>query len=265
MRTHEEREDIMTHRTRAFTLIELLVVIAVIAILMAVLIPALGKAKESARDVKCRSNLRNIGMGITLFLQDNDFKPINNDTTNGFYWYNTNGTLRTTSDGDAYWGVAYAAYIKDPHVFGCPSFRSVAEAEGLIYNVPPRLIYDAAYGISRYFWYNPKTSKDRGTVNTIRNQSEFIIAHDHAEPKLEQGAIDMFHNNGVGTMNLTGYREGGSRSKFYRGIFRHHMRSNDAYETGGRANILWLDAHVTPLNETTGDDVPAWWYTGNRP
>ncbi len=253
----------MAHRIRAFTLIELLVVIAVIAILMAIMMPALSKAKEGAREVKCRSNLKNIGLGLTMFLQENDFKPANNDTTNGFFWYNTNGTMRSASDGDAYWGVAYADYIKDPSVFGCPSFRTVAE--GLIYNVNPELIYNAAYGISRYFWYDPKTSKNRATLSTIRNQSQFIVAHDHAEPKLEQGAIDMFHNSGTGTMNLTAYREGGNRAKFYRGIFRHNIRSSDPYETGGRANILWLDAHVSPLNETTGDDVPAWWYTGNHP
>ncbi len=253
----------MTHRIKAFTLIELLVVIAVIAILMAIMMPALSKAKESARDVKCRSNLRNVGVGITLFLQDNDFKPFNNDTTNGFYWYKTNGTLRATTDGEAYWGVAYYGHIKDESVFGCPSFRSVAE--GLIYNVSPKLIYNAAYSASRYFWYNPKTAKERPTVSNIRNQAQFVIAHDHVEPKIEQGAVDMFHNTGAGTMNLTAYREGGNRSKFYRGIFRHSIRSNDNYETGGRANILWLDAHVSPLNETTGDDVPEWWYTGNHP
>jgi prepilin-type processing-associated H-X9-DG protein len=214
--------------------------------------------------VKCRSNLRNIGVGLTMFLQDNDFRPFNSNTTNGFFWYTAAGKLRPTTDSQAYWGVAYADYIKDPGVFGCPSFRSVAE--GLIYDVPPKLIYDAAYSISRYFWWNPQGSgKDRMTVSTIRQQSEFIVSHDHVEPKIEQGAIDMFHNSGPGTMNLTAYREGGNRAKFYRGIFRHNIRSNNTYETGGRANILWLDAHVSPLNETTGDDIPAWYYTGNRP
>jgi len=253
----------MAHRTKAFTLIELLVVIAVIAILMAIIMPAMQKAKESAREVKCRSNLRNIGMGLSMYLQENDFKPFNSDTTNGFYWYTTTGKMRPTTDGDAYWGVAYSTYIKDPGVFGCPSFRSVAE--GLIYNVSPKLIYDAAYSISRYFWWDPKANKARMTVTTIRHQSEFIISHDHVEPKLEQGVVDMFHNNGPGTMNLTAYREGGARAKFYRGIFRHNIRSNMAYETGGRANILWLDAHVSPQNETTGDDIPEWYYSGNRP
>jgi len=255
-------ESNMTRRPQAFTLIELLVVIAVIAVLMAILMPALSKAKEGAREVGCRSNLRNVGLGLTLFLQDNEFKPADNSQTNGFFWYITPGTLRPITDGQAYWGVAYANYIKEPKVFGCPSYRAVAE---LIYNVEPKLIYNAAYGLNRSFFWNPTTNKLRTTLSTIHHQGEFIVTHDHVEPKVEQGSRDMFHNDGPGTMNLTHYRKGGGRERFYRGIFRHNIRSSDAFETGGRANILWLDAHVSTLQETTGDDVPEWWYTGDCP
>jgi prepilin-type N-terminal cleavage/methylation domain-containing protein len=104
----------MARNTRAFTLIELLVVIAIIALLMAIIMPALAKAKESAREIACRSNLRGVGLGIALYLEDNDFKPANNRQTNGFFWYDAAGALRKTTDGDAYWGVAYAHYIKEP-------------------------------------------------------------------------------------------------------------------------------------------------------
>lgn len=236
---------------KAFTLIELLVVIAIIALLLSILMPTLYRAKESVRQTVCQSNLRNIGIAVTLYAQDNNNCLADNELTNGFFWYDNAGRLRPATDRDAYWAVAYASYLKSQDVCGCPSFRAVSE---LIYPVEPRLIWQAAYGLNAY------ASKKK--LTTIRDMGHFIFAHDHVEPKLEQGSLDMFHNDGPGTLNLRMYRGSGSRAKYYFGIFRHSARAGDPQRTNGKANILWLDDHVSSLAETTGDDVPAKWYTG---
>ena len=77
---------------KGFTLIELLVVVAVIAILLAVLLPALRKAKELTRRLVCMSNLKQISYGCKLYLDDNDgrfYQGINTNFTYGGWDGNT--------------------------------------------------------------------------------------------------------------------------------------------------------------------------------
>src|SRR4051812_37957117 len=65
-----DQNPMQKHRTRAFTLIELLVVIAIIAVLIGILLPALGKARESGKTLKCMINMQQIQMGCISYAGD---------------------------------------------------------------------------------------------------------------------------------------------------------------------------------------------------
>ncbi|MBL7107507.1 MAG: prepilin-type N-terminal cleavage/methylation domain-containing protein [Phycisphaerae bacterium] len=77
------------HRKTAFTLVELLVVVGIIAILLAILMPSLGKVKATAYRLKCANNLKQIHLAMEMYLGSNDnYFPSAQDplSTSPFYW-----------------------------------------------------------------------------------------------------------------------------------------------------------------------------------
>ena len=125
-----------------FTLIELLVVIAIIAILAAMILPALARAKQKTQGIYCMNNTKQLAIAWIMYAGDNDDRLVYNrdggnvgKTQNDAAWVggwldfnasntdNTNKTLLTDRNRWP-WGAFLGTYIKSPETFKCPADRA---------------------------------------------------------------------------------------------------------------------------------------------
>ena len=95
---------------KGFTLIELLVVMGIIAILAAMLMPALQRAREAAKRTSCLNNLKQIGSALSMYRKDNDSIPEQANTPNGSH-----------DEAEVSWDALWPGYIGSAALFHCPS------------------------------------------------------------------------------------------------------------------------------------------------
>ncbi len=226
----------MMTKQRGFTLIELLVVISIIAILMAVMMPALQRVKSQAQEMGCRSNLRQYGLAQTMYLDDSEDRYPSawnslvktEAPVSGYQRYCRWHDPRYPADGP-FW-----PYLKEDKVHQCPTFRVLANTMAAAHPS-----HDPAIPIKPYYSYSmnavrgSKTGTSpggvikRAEITRVKSQVFFF------------GEENMWTRPGASWVLNDNALCGDGRDWF--GTFHGAKKGN---WNGGTVNLVFVDAHV---------------------
>ena len=226
----------MTSKRHGFTLIELLVVISIIAILMAIMMPALQRVKSQAQEMGCRANLRQYGLAQTMYLDENDDRypsawnslVSTEAPVSGYQRYCRWHDPRYPADGP-FW-----MYLKEEKAHLCPTFNVLAKTMGEghpshVATNPVQPYY--SYSMNAFLGSRSGTSPGgviRRSEIMRRNNEVFFFGEENMWART--GNVNVLNDNALC---------GDGRDWF--GTF-HGAKRGDW--NGGTVNLVFVDAHV---------------------
>lgn len=249
----------MQDKKTGFTLIELLVVIAIIALLLAILIPGLRKAKEIAAAVVCLSNEKQLGVAFALFPQDNQDEIVDaRPDTSGYVTSLANGkkyqafvaspttTELLTLDGriEALRRGGLWQYLESHEVFNCPFDKRWRKPHNNTNNIGGFRSYSMGSVLSRRMPYNASTGEGKYVVTKY---TQFISPSDKFV-MIEENDNDSPFNGNFWNMVVDG------RRIWYDPMaVVHNESSTFSYADGHSGKFKWTDKVMLRMSRGEGN------------
>jgi prepilin-type N-terminal cleavage/methylation domain-containing protein/prepilin-type processing-associated H-X9-DG protein len=222
----------LAKNVRGFTLIELLVVVAIIAVLISILVPSLGEARDHAKTILCMSNLKSMGLGIGVYLTDYNGKFIS--TPPDWVWYDDPDIRK--------WQAVLTPYLGGPEnhsdrpdtvedlgVLHCPvtwvknpTDQSIETGFMQFYG------YGGSYGINNYLYVLDPSNPEYIPLENLKHPADTAMI------------CDFFYYYWFDSQVIT--------------LWRNLAEPWKDGPHGDNLNVLWADLHVAPY-DTIGCDI----------